>query len=106
METFEPGKHEGLLAITTDTPGMSLCVRVYEETKDGGAGEKKEFVVHNKQLIKDRSARSSRWSIRLIPLRYWTLKTQLVIVNERSTNEALVQKLYNLGPLAVAQTFD
>ncbi|MBI3416988.1 MAG: hypothetical protein HY043_16985 [Verrucomicrobia bacterium] len=107
LENFEPGKHEGLLAVTSDSPGMRSCVGVYEETEDVGPRPIKEFVVNDKRLIKEKSAKHSRWSVRVVTTpRDWTWKPQFMIANEHSQNEVLVQKLYNLGPVAIAQTFD
>ncbi len=105
MKTFGPGKQAGLLATTTNSPGMLLCVRLCEEIEGDGLAVA-EFLVRNERLIKDRSDRPSKWSLHLNAPRLWTLKTQLVIANGRTSNEILVEKLYNLGPLVVSRRFE
>jgi hypothetical protein len=106
METFGPGKQAGLLATTTNSPGMVLCVRVYEEGESAGSSPVTEFVVTNQRLIKERSRRPLGWSVRLIAPRFWRLKSDLVIANEYTSNEILVEKLYNLGPIVISRKFD
>jgi len=105
-ENFRPGRQAGLLATATNSPGMLLCVRVSEETEGKRPRPTAEFMVKNERLIKERSKRSSRWSVRLNAPRFWSLRTQLMIANEYTTNEILMEKFCNFGPLVVCQKFD
>lgn len=103
--SFGPGQQAGLLATTTRSPGMLLYVRVHEDTQGKQSGPVAEFMVRNHQLVKERSDRPARWSLRLISSRRWTFETRLMIANERTSNEILVEKVYILGPIGVFKTF-
>lgn len=106
MESFGPGQMAGVIAITTNSPWMSQRVRVTELTNETVGLPAAEFVVKNTKLIDDRSKGRSKLQVRLNFSHRWSLGSDLLIANGRTSNEILVEKVYNFGPIIVSRKFD
>lgn len=106
MESFGPGQMAGVIAITTNSPWMSQRVRVIELTNETVGLPAAEFVIKNTKLIDDRSKGRSKLQVRLNFSRRWALGSDLLIANGRTSNEILVEKVYNFGPIIVSRKFD
>jgi hypothetical protein len=97
-----PGVWAGLLAVTTNSPGMFLVLRVREEDPVPVA----ILRLRDKAAIQQHSSRSKGLKIRLVPYREWTIQSLLMIANEGTAHEILVEKIYQFGPLMVSRQFE
>ena len=105
MQNFGAGEHAGLLASTTNSPGIVVHLRVFEEIDGKTSGPFAQLVLTNERLFKERCGTTKRWALSSIDFRNWRFGSRLIIANEDPPSGIVLAKIHYVGPLTISHDF-